>query len=358
METIYNCHTHIFTNKIVPSKFLPLGLVRFLSNHRISRKLGRFLNKLNPKSNDDIFDRSASFVNIGNFKSQLEIFKFLKGFYPENSKFIILSMDMEYMRAGKVHQPFVQQLDELSNIKKKYPDQIFPFIAVDPRRPNITNVVKEYIEKHNFQGIKLYPPLGYYPFDERLYQVYEYAQNNKIPIISHCSPGIIHYRGKITKKMLVHPITEEKLIYKNKQQFAEHFTHPNNYEILLKDFPDLKICLAHFGGPIEWDKYLNTSWDKNMEISWFSVIIDLIKNNPNVYADISYTMHDVDLHPLLKVILQDQQVRTKVLYGSDFYMLEMFKSERSFSINLRAYLCEKDYQQISEINAKIFLSHK
>jgi len=32
MKTIYNCHTHIFTNEIVPKKFLPL--MYFKENHK------------------------------------------------------------------------------------------------------------------------------------------------------------------------------------------------------------------------------------------------------------------------------------------------------------------------------------
>ncbi len=358
METIYNCHTHVFTNKDVPSKFLPLGLVRFLGKRRVSRWLGRLLNRINPRSSSDIFDRTASFINIGNYESQLEIFNILKGFYPENSKFIALSMDMAYMKAGKVAQEFTEQLDELSDIKDIFPEQFFPFICVDPRRPNITDIVKKYIEKKKFQGIKLYPPLGYYPFDERLYPIYEYAEANKIPIISHCSPPIVYFRGRITRDMLIHPKTGEKLEKKSNQKFAKYFTDPENYKFLLKDFPKLKICLAHFGGGSEWSKYLATSWDKNMEEGWFSVILDLIKNHANVYADISATIHDTGLHPLLKVILQDQAVRPKVLYGSDFYMVELSLPERAFSINLRAYLSDEDYRQIAETNPQVFLKHQ
>ena len=120
----------------------------------------------------------------------------------------------------------------------------------------------------------------------------------------------------------------------------------------------MKICLAHFGGEGEWNKYLATSWDKSMEKCWFSVILDLMKDHANVYADISGTIHDTGLHPLLKVILQDQAIRPKVLYGSDFYMMELSLPERAFSINLRAYLSEEDYKQIAETNPQVFLKHQ
>lgn len=355
MGSIINCHTHIFTFESVPKNFLPFGIVRLLSQYRIGRSIGRFLNRLNPKSNNDLFDRFATFINVGNKKSQLEIFNLLRMFYPENSKFIVLSMDMEYMGAGKVPMKFEAQLDELSHLKKAYPDTIYPFICVDPRRPNVSDLVKIYVENHNFGGIKLYPPLGYYPFDRRLYPIYEYALSHDIPIISHCSPPAVFYRGKIES---IHPITGESLPQKNRQLFVDRLTHPDNYEHVLKDFPDLKICLAHFGGGCEWEKYLQTPWEKGMEKCWFSTILDLIKNHDNVYADVSYTLHDIRLLPLLKVILQDQKLRSRILYGSDFYMTELGLSERSFGINLRAYLDELEYWQISSVNPQVFLHTK
>jgi len=294
-------------------------------------------------------------MNIGNKKSQLEIFDFLRRFYPEDTKFIVLSMDMEYMGAGKVIQGFIQQLDELSQIKKTYSGQFFPFICADPRRPNIVEIVRKYIEEHDFQGIKIYPPLGYYPFDERLYPIFGYAEAHKIPIISHCSPPVVFYRGKIKRKMLIHPRNQKRFEITSHQDFAKRLADPENYHYLLKDFPKLKVCLAHFGGESEWRKYLLTPWDESMEKSWFSSISNLTKTHPDVYSDISYMMHNADLHPLLKVVLQDQKMRPKILFGSDFYMTELGISERSFSINLRAYLGEEDFQQIAERNPGEFL---
>lgn len=352
----YNCHTHIFTAKQVPKHFLPFGLIRWLSKSQNARSVARFLSGILGTS-DDIFDRWAAFIAIGGgFKNQLEIFEFLRGFYPDDTRFIVLSMDMEYMAAGEVPIKFEQQLDELSEIEQKYGDLIFPFICVDPRRKNIKELVVTYIEKHHFSGIKLYPPLGYYPFDERLEPIYEYAQEKNIPIMTHCSRGGVYYRGKITDEMLVHPKTKQKLERKGNKDFTDNYSDPNNYKYVLEKYPKLKICLAHFGGEAEWKKHLATSWDpEKQKQSWFSIIVELIKKYDNVYTDISYTMQDVALIPLLKVILQEKPVREKVLYGTDFYMVELDRSEKEFSINLRAHLGEPDFQQIAVTNPQKFL---
>lgn len=349
---IFNCHTHIFTNKIVPEHFVPF-LTRILSKRWISRKIGRFLNGLLPDSSDDIFDRWAAFLNIGNYRSQLEIFEFLRGFYPDSTVFVVNSMDMEFMDAGKVKQGFTSQLDELAEIKKKYPDNILPFIAADPRRQGIVDIVKKYVEEYNFAGIKLYPPLGYYPFDSRLDKTYEYAQAQGLPVISHCSPaGPVSYRGEVTGEMLG---KESPALKKNYENKCDYFTDPVNYELVIKKFPKLKICLAHFGGNKSMKDYLATSWQKDNEEGWFSIIRNMVIKYDNLYADISYTMYEKDLLPIISVVLKDEKVRGKVLFGSDFYMLENADSERSFSINVRWALGEEDYAQIANKNPREFL---
>jgi len=91
--------------------------VRVLSRRRRSRLFGRFLNWLNPFSSRDLFDRYGAFVEIGGSASQREIFERLLGYYPDGTRFVVLMMDMEYMDAGEVAQPFEEQLDELAEVR-------------------------------------------------------------------------------------------------------------------------------------------------------------------------------------------------------------------------------------------------
>ena len=304
---IHNSHTHIFTNRIVSDHFLPLGLVRLLSRHWWSRRVGWLLNKVNPFSDDDLFDRYAAFMEIGNSESQLEIFELIRGYYPEGTKFVALMMDMEFMGAGDVPQSFDKQVDELAGVRDKYPDHVLPVVAADPRRKDIADVVRNCVEGRGFAGIKLCPPLGYYPFDERFADMYAYAQEKGVPVLSHCSRGGVYYRGKITDDMLAHPKDGRKFKKTGNSEFCDHFADPANYRYVLEEFPRLKICLAHFGGDGEWESYLNDSWHAGDEESWISVILDLMKDErwPNVYADVSYVMHDTRFHPFLKVLLAD-----------------------------------------------------
>lgn len=357
---IINCHTHIFNRGVVPNNFLPTILkpiANLLEDKNTAHGIGKFLSVLGKKDYTHLINKYHQFLKIGDLKSQLEIFKLLQSFYPENTKLCVLSMDMEFMKAGNVKTPFKTQLEELAAIKKDpaYKDLIYPFIFIHPERVGLLSIVRKYIEEEHFTGLKLYPPLGYYPFDERLNQVYAYAQENQIPITSHCSRGGVFYRGSITDEMLKHPITG-KLYKKNRNKFfTDIYTDPDNYEFLLAKYPNLKINLAHFGGFDEWTKYLENSIDEDNELSWFEKIKALLIKYPNLYTDISYTLSDKDLIPLLKTTLREETLRNKILFGTDYYMVERELSEKEFSINLRASLGEQEYRQIAEINPKRFL---
>jgi predicted TIM-barrel fold metal-dependent hydrolase len=356
---IINCHTHVFNRDCVPDKFLPLWL-RPIANLLLSKKTSQGLINLvsffGRKNLSQLIKKFHYFLSIGDLKSQLEIFKVLQGFYPKETKFCVLTMDMEYMGAGKVAKPFETQLLELATLKRDpaYTDLILPFIFIHPERPLLYTLVKKYIESENFTGLKMYPPLGYYPFDKRLDLVLSYAEQYGIPITTHCSRGGVYYKGQIQD--LKHPITGKSIPKRKNKYLTDIYTDPENYFFLLKKFPDLKINLAHFGGFDEWEKYLaNTIVDEDGEVNWFSKVSDLVRSAPNVYTDVSYTLFNKDLIPLLKIVLQDSTLKNKVLFGSDFYMTEIEESEREFCINLRASLGESDFKLIAEENPSIFL---
>ncbi len=95
--------------------------------------------------------------------------------------------------------------------------------------------------------------------------------------------------------------------------------------------------------------------------TWFTIICELIKSDsyPNIYTDISYTLHEPRFLPMLKMVLESsQKIKERVLFGTDFYMVSKAISEREYSINIRAYLGKELFDQIAIINARRFLSNK
>jgi predicted TIM-barrel fold metal-dependent hydrolase len=273
--------------------------------------------------NEDQLKFITRYISIGRFayyKEQNAIFKRLTKQYPKDTQFVVLPMDMEFMEAGKVKAigSYQTQMEKLKKIKQKNPKTIHPFVFVDPRRENVgytdffkwRNIngkvvledcfIKEYIEKENFAGFKIYPALGYFPFDEKLLPLWKYAADNNLPIMTHCIRGTIFYRGNKKKEWYYHPIIKDAkladeymLLAKTQNiEYSLDFTHPLNYLCLLDPFllkewikkcnkpelfdlfgysettdtissnlSNLKICFGHYGGDDEWKKFLERDRD-------------------------------------------------------------------------------------------------
>lgn len=349
-----------------------------------------------------------------NYKSQSKIFEYLTKNYPPRTQYIVLSMDMDQMGAGNARTPYLRQLEELRQLgaKKK---ELLPFIFADPRRIQLTgeklghqnylNYCKSVLGKKQFQGIKLYPALGYYPFDKNLIDLLAYATTHEIPVMTHCIRGTVFFRGKKDPDWNTHPIiTYNKklgkqvpipLPQKRNYDFTTNFTHPLNYECLLNptllssylkrdiDLSRLKICLAHFGGTEEWDKYRSDAWnDYNNNISpiemdeylkkkntlnhgsrrtiwwnasWLSIIYDLLVKYENTYTDVSFILYNEELFPMLKYLLHDDKVRHKILFGTDYYVVSQKGLDKGLYQKLRSYLGEQLFMLIAQENPRRYL---
>ncbi len=350
----YNTHIHTFRDIDIPRKFLPLGLVHLLASKPGYHLTAKLMNNLNPFSDNDLLDRYIKFVRIGRLGSQKKIFDNVIRFYPKNTQFVILPMDMAFMGAGKVPRPYIDQLEELWQMKKAYP-QMHPFIHIDPRREGVLDLLRKCVEEWDFKGVKLYPPLGYFPYDKRLYPIYEYCENNSLPIIAHCSPyNPVHFKGskKELYKLLSKSDSPINTKGKSKKKLCSNFTNPYNYRKVLTDFKELNICLAHFGSEYFWKKYLDDPGDVD---NWFVIIKDMISKYKNLYTDISFTLNNQDFFPLLKVLFSNEALKQKILFGSDYYMVETKTSERRFVLDLRAFIGENNFSTIATNNPKTFL---
>ncbi|REA63674.1 hypothetical protein DSL64_04360 [Dyadobacter luteus] len=201
----------------------------------------------------------------------------------------------------------------------------------------------------------------------------------------------------------------------------EIFTHPMNYACLLKrewlavivaksqdpkvkqlfgydqqrgtiscGLEELKICFGHFGGEDEWLKYFERdrdSWGQQLQryplrgisfisengktpdrrkpeklwkyADWYSLICSMMLQHPNVYADISYILHDTQkILPLLKQTLCHPELRRKVLYGTDFYVVRNHKSDKQMLAEMMNGLSTEEFDQIARLNPRTFLNLK
>lgn len=267
------------------------------------------------------------YLTIGRFafyRSQAGILGRLRQQYPPQTRFIVLPMDMEYMGAGELRPGFRyrEQMQELAAIKARPTCTacVYPFVFADPRRLRAEGeahfrysaaggrvvledcFIRRYIEGHRFSGFKIYPALGYYPFDETLLPLWKYAADHGLPVLTHCIRGTIFFRGSKEQAWDYHPVFEQArgagayeplaLLERHNREFSNNFTHPLNYLCLLDErllrrvvgqaqdarvralfgytsphvplqhnLAHLKLCFGHFGGDDEWDRFLELDRD-------------------------------------------------------------------------------------------------
>ena len=78
---------------------------------------------------------------------------------------------------------------------------------------------------------------------------------------------------------------------------------------------------------------------------------------PNLWTDISYTLfaNDENVY-LLNLLLRDPRISSRVLFGTDFYVVENAElEERRRSIRLRALLGDTLFKTITQDNPNQYL---
>ena len=370
-KTIYNCHVHIFTDEHVPELFVMMffkrrmewlarRLMRLLKSKRVSNfavRLGRllswipFLDRLDQDLQSTL-ERYKRLLDKGQLGDQAIIFDEVKDQYPPKTRFIVLPMNMEHMDLGNVQVGIDEQHAQLARLARQdeYRDHLIPFFAVDPREEGIVKKVEDQFSGQDnvFRGIKIYPSLGYMPHDQKLMDIYKICVDKRIPVMSHCSTGGVWKFG----------LSEAQ---------RANYNHPRNYEIVLDKYPNLHLCLAHFGGGAEWRKHIGRKKPvKPANRAWVRWITDMIKSGkyPNLYTDVSYTifenpgdnLQELSFFDYLNVLLTNERLQKRVLFGTDYYMVELeVMSEREVSTLLRSRLGNQLYFQIANTNPERYL---
>jgi uncharacterized protein len=337
-----------------------------LARLALVRRLLSWLARVFDRERKTALGRYAQIIETSYNRTQADVFAIVRGFYPQGTRVVVLPMDMTQMNAGRVEQSIAQQHQELAKLRDAQQGLVIPFAAVDPRHEGIVDTTIRLLEQDRFCGIKLYPPTGYHPYDTRLHELYVYADNNHIPVLTHCSrPASVQYRGTPTAEMQRDPENNDAPLSLNRTELLTYFTRPDAYLPILRNYPNVRLCLAHFGGAGDWNSYLAHPWNAptgSPTESWLARILDLIRSGdyPNLWTDISYTLFADDEYVyLLKVLLSDERVAARVLFGSDFYVVENADlEERRRSVRIRAVLGEQLFQTIAVDNPSKYLGDR
>ncbi|HUT27099.1 MAG TPA: amidohydrolase family protein [Methanomassiliicoccales archaeon] len=153
---------------------------------------------------------------------------------------------VEYMGRGKVDRSVILPLDfgtveepkvgvEAYNdwvfkCAEDYPDKLIPFMGIDPTRgEQALKLMRKYHSKYEPRGIKIYPPNGFYPYEERLDPFWKEVKDMGLTVVTHAGASW-------------GPLDEEK-------------SRPIHFRKVLERYPEINVIIAHLGGKYRADTY-------------------------------------------------------------------------------------------------------
>ena len=174
--------------------------------------------------------------------------------------------------------------EEIAEAARANPDVLIPFASIDPARPDAVERARRLIADHGVRGFKFHPNLQcFFPDDRMAYPLYEVIAEAGLPALFHTGhSGIgtgLPGGGGV------------RLRYSN----------PMCLDDVAADFPELKLVLAHPSFP------------------WQDEAISICLHKANVWIDLSGW--SPRYFPPQLVQYANSQLKTKVLFGSDFPLI-------------------------------------
>lgn len=169
----------------------------------------------------------------------------------------------------------------------KYPDRLIVFAGVDPRRPEAADFLRRAVKEWPVKGVKIHPCAGFYPNELCAYHVYDVCQELGLVVLTHTGPEI----GPMYSK----------------------YAEPMYLDEVAKDFPALKIVMAH-AGMTEWE-----------EAAFIAAV------NPNLYLDLAswqklyLALPEAEFYQRIRTIL-NLAGRSRLLFGSDWPILTRMRN--------------------------------
>lgn len=174
--------------------------------------------------------------------------------------------------------------ESVASSVEKYPERLMGLGSVSPITSknrfdkNCLKNLQRAVEEYGLLGIKLAPTYcHYYPNDPKTYPLYEKAEELNAIIMFHQGGTFL-------------PNAPLK------------YAGPTLLDEVAADFPDLKIVIAHMGGP------------------WYDETIFMLLKHPNMYADISALCGRPTTLAFLLAKVKEAGVGAfnKVLFGTDY----------------------------------------
>ncbi|MDQ2682642.1 MAG: amidohydrolase family protein [Chloroflexota bacterium] len=172
--------------------------------------------------------------------------------------------------------PAPQVNDDTAALVHAYPDKLIGFMTVNPHSPDALAEMDRCVGDLGLRGLKLGPNYQHFdPLGPEAFRVFGRAQELGLPVLLHQGTSPV--------------------------QFAElDYAHPRHLDVVAREFPRLKMIVAHMGHP------------------WQVECFVVIRKHPNLFADISanfyrpWSCYNAFRHAT------EWGVMHKLLFGSDY----------------------------------------
>ena len=242
-------------------------------------------------------------------------------------------VDFQYWLSDPPKTRLQSQYELMSRISRLVAPRMHPLAAFDPWRESLfpggddgsLKWVQLAVLEWGFIGVKLYPPMGFAPlgndeldftrigqsdskkFGERLDEImrsfFQWTVEHDVPIMAHAGDS-----------------------NESKKDFGKR-AGPEFWEKALKEFPTLKVNLAHFGGHEELEN----------PKGWPAQFIKLMNDYENVYADLGHfesILSDEDAESILEslgnLILDNPILKERLMFGTDWSMIARLKNADNY----------------------------
>jgi predicted TIM-barrel fold metal-dependent hydrolase len=253
---------------------------------------------------------------------------------------VALGMDLNSGWEDGVPKTWEEQNTDLALLSKNQP--VLPYFPIDPRRDNLYEVFLEVFNQSNpqFFGVKCYPALGYLPSDERLMPIFKICAEKNIPVMTHCGGEMVStYASPIHANRLGEQVEIKDLKRKHR---ARKLNEPAEWEYVLNEYKDLRLCLGHYGGGAAWENNPATSHR-------IPKILDMMTKYDNLYADFSFNLESLTAiknfrNKLFKDDLDGKLMKERSLFGTDFWVIlplsDLITDQHNFVVETEGLLDE------------------
>lgn len=201
---------------------------------------------------------------------------------------VILPLDWELGFRQKSAVSIEEQHERYARMVAAHGGRLICFAGIDPQRPDAVQLLEWAVQKLGMRGLKLYPPTGFYPYDERVYPLYERCEAWGLPVF-------VHTGGTI-------PLLKPR------------FANPLGLQDVQADFPRMNIWVGHAGG--KW---------------WWTEAVTVVVNSANSYLelsnweDVAYQDEDAFIRQLGRA--RDRVGIHRIVFGSDHFSGPKFRGQ-------------------------------